>query len=121
MTHTPGPWRIEEGTTLIWGNCDPDDRSSYGMGYPIMDAQYPRPWRRSNPTNDEIEANCSLVAAAPDLLVALKEARDFIHIERDQRLRCSDGISASEADARLQQMDAAIAKAEGCSDAPAHD
>lgn len=32
-------WRVEEGTTLIWGRCDPDDHSTYGMGIPIVRVQ----------------------------------------------------------------------------------
>jgi hypothetical protein len=126
VKYTAGPWRVEEGTTLIWGNCDPHDHSSYGMGYPIMDGQHPRSWRRDHPTDDEIEGNCRLVAAAPDMLIALREARDFIATERNIRHQScivrgseemdQDGaILVSEADARLIQIDAAIAKAEAAS------
>ena len=25
----------EDGTTLIWGNCTHDDKTTYGMGYPV--------------------------------------------------------------------------------------
>jgi hypothetical protein len=71
MAHTPGPWRVEQDTTLIWGNCNPDDSTSYGMGYPVADCQQPRPWRRESPTDDEIAANARLIAAAPELLAAL--------------------------------------------------
>jgi len=72
MTHTPGPWRIETDTTLIWGNCDSDDMTSYGMGYPVADCQHPRSWRRDRPTEAEIDGNARLIVAAPDLLTALK-------------------------------------------------
>lgn len=37
--HTKEPWRVEENTTLIWGACNPDDSTSYGMGPPIADAK----------------------------------------------------------------------------------
>lgn len=70
--HTKGPWRVEEGTTLIWGNCDPDDKSTYGMGYPIARCEFPRHWNPRCPSEDERIANAALIAAAPDLLFALR-------------------------------------------------
>lgn len=119
MARTPGPWRVWDETT-VWQDSEPKDSSSYSLVKLLAEA-YAGGRGRDYISREEATANARLIAAAPDLLVALKEARDFIQIKRDQSLRCSDGISASEADARLQQMDAAIAKAEGCSDAPAHD
>lgn len=114
--HTPRPWRIEDGTTLIWGNCDPDDLGSYGMGYPIMNGQQPRSWRRDHPTDDEIEANCRLVAAAPDLLAACRALLD------------NYGPPATIANIveypawhPITKARAAIAKAEGSTNAPPHD
>lgn len=72
---TPGPWRVEEGTTLVWGACDPADRSTYGMGYPVTQArvrlgaatEYSSEFRE-----DEAEANAHLIAAAPALYEALQ-------------------------------------------------
>lgn len=69
--HTPGPWRVEEGTTLVWGACNPDDRTTYGMGYPVASMEQQRRWDRSGePTTDTQDANARLIAAAPDLLAA---------------------------------------------------
>lgn len=78
---TPGPWRVEQDTTLIWGNCDPEDRSTYGMGYPVAEAKimlgHGSPFCRSA-RHDEAEANARLIAAAPDLLAAAKFALTVI-------------------------------------------
>lgn len=69
IAHTKGPWRVEEDTTLIWGNCNPDDHSTYGMGYPIAECRTtPTAWKGSAPYADEGEANARLMATAPDLL-----------------------------------------------------
>jgi len=67
MGHTPTPWRIEEGTTGIWGACNPDDQSSYGMGYPVTDARITpvsmSSWCKG-PYADEGEANARRIVAA---------------------------------------------------------
>ena len=66
---TPGPWRVEEGTTLTWGACNADDTSTRGMGYPITDARISPcgNWAKG-PDCDEGQTNASMIAAAPDLL-----------------------------------------------------
>lgn len=74
--HTKGPWRVEEGTTLIWGACDPEDLSDRGMGYPITECKTSAGYSlwAKGPSADEGEANARLIAAAPDLLEALEGA-----------------------------------------------
>ena len=84
--NTPGPWRVEQDTTLIWGNCDPEDRSTYGMGYPVAEAKIM--WGHGSPfcrsaRHDEAEANARLIAAAPDMYVALDACRVAL-MNRDQ-------------------------------------
>jgi hypothetical protein len=79
--HTPGPWRVEDGTTLVWGACLNDDETTYGMGYPVALAQtllgsgspFSREFRI-----DEAEANARLIAAAPELL-SLVMAWNAVH------------------------------------------
>lgn len=74
--HTPGPWRVEEGTTLVWGNCNPEDHTTWGMGYPIAETRInPSGNWSTGPYADEGEANARLIAAAPDMLEALELAR----------------------------------------------
>lgn len=70
--HTPGPWRVEESTTLIWGRCDPDDKTTYGMGIPVAEVRLGST-RWNGPTIgwNEAEANARLIAAAPEMLEAL--------------------------------------------------
>ena len=76
--HTPGPWRVEENTTLVWGNCSPDDYSTRGMGYPIATCRTnPSGNWSTGPYADEAEANARLTAAAPELLEALTMFRDY--------------------------------------------
>lgn len=68
MKHTPGPWRLEKGKFdwQLYGN-DGYNISSFN----IYDAEI----------EDEPElekANAQLIAAAPEMLEALKEARNAI-------------------------------------------
>lgn len=72
MKHTPGPWRVEEGTTLVWGACDSDDTSTFGMGYPIVTGcRSHSVWAKGHPSDEEQQANVRLIAAAPELLEIL--------------------------------------------------
>jgi hypothetical protein len=72
--HTPGPWEWCETKTGL-----------YGPDYPIIDTD--RDWGMFlHPTN--LEANARLISAAPELLEALEESRDFIvdHCEDMSRI-----------------------------------
>ncbi len=99
--HTLGPWRVEQNTTLVWGACDTDDQSTWGMGYPVAEARYGPTWnlRQSSPTEDEAIANAYLIASSPTLLFVLKQ---FVGAIED--VQYSDLIDAARA---------AIARAEG--------
>lgn len=87
--HTPGPWKAEYSEGDEWDVLA-------GESLPIA---YISGWACSS-----VEANARLIAAAPDLLAALKAARVFVA----QRAGYSDV-----ADQTLVDVDAAIAKAEG--------
>jgi hypothetical protein len=84
---TKGPWRVEKDTTLVWGNCNPDDASSWGMGFPVA-----RSVTRSfsvwaqRPDDDEAVANAHLTAAAPDLYAALDALLKFHEASADEPL-----------------------------------
>lgn len=107
---TPGPWRVEQDTTLIWGACNPDDRTTWGMGYPIAECRItPAQWKAKRPDADEGEANAHLISAAPDMYEALKLAVDLV--ERDViRVRPSE---YEELIAALEAWNLALSKARG--------
>ncbi len=83
--HTPGPWKIlvPDGSMIV---ANGHHIASVAMGGPI--------------DGPEDRANARLIAAAPDLLAALKEAADFVQPFN----RASD---------LLDRIDAAIASATG--------
>ena len=60
--HTEGPWTV---------GCSMDERTSLTRG---EDGVFPLP------EDDEIEANARLIAAAPDLLHALKWAAEYVSL-----------------------------------------
>ena len=66
---TPGEWRVEDRTTLIWGDCNQNDTSNYGMGYPIAEARRmpSASWTKGPKDYEEAEANAHLIAMAPAL------------------------------------------------------
>jgi len=82
--HTPGPWKLTDGSSFVRDNHK----------NVIADV-----WQ------DSI-SNLRLIAAAPDLLDALREAVDMIDI---LAASCSDRVHNVSAD----KFRAAIAKAEG--------
>ena len=102
VKHTPGPWRVEEDTTLVWGNCSfGDDGTLNEVGKPVAEAQGERGWARTGRDRmpeGEREANARLIAAAPDLLEAL------------QYVMSAHGEQLTDA---FAQANAAIAKATG--------
>jgi hypothetical protein len=101
MTHTPGPWRIyrnkHNGTFLLSGG----DKSK-NQCFPVLHA--------SDSTNTEYmsnpsPANANLIAAAPDMLEALKSTLAELCFLRDE---IGSGL-----DDQILLIKAAIAKAEG--------
>lgn len=115
---TAGPWRVEQDTTLIWGNCNPDDRTNYGMGYPIMECRITpcANWAKG-PDADEGEANARLIAAAPDMYKALESAIEQVRAELNYLIEQGPPKEWKGDAYRLSQIvnagDAALAKARG--------
>jgi len=79
--HTPTPWRVEQGTGLVWGNCTIfDDGTPDRLGVPVTDGQIERAWSKGNgPSYEEMEANAAFIAKACNaheaLVKALQEAK----------------------------------------------
>jgi hypothetical protein len=77
MKHTPGPWTLETVRTSC-GICHkvgpfPGKRKEDKPRHACLYADYPS---KGNPPDDELEANARLIAAAPELLAALKAVLD---------------------------------------------
>ena len=135
MTHTPGPWSTcgakECNCGQIWGNDHPvaevlsgdwgDDFASIRLVGTSLDL-------KAEPFMDQItyghippevaKANARLIAAAPDLLEALKEIKVLLASKSDYSICRDDGEHMSTADVMLiggifERADVAIAKAEG--------
>ena len=114
--HTPGPWVVEKAESSSTGSVH------YAVKTDYKPAEHPWSPRfitfmcgglgdflRHRPMNDyrddpQIEADVNLIAAAPELLEALKAAKEFI-----ENLQAPD----PEWDRVLDVCVAAIAKAEG--------
>jgi hypothetical protein len=110
--HTPGPWSIQWATH--WGVDDGTNTERAGC-FQILSDPNPTlanvlctrtPWPERA---DEMRANARLIAAAPDLLAALEEARTGLQWYRDSFPEATDGSD----DEAMTRIDAAIAKATG--------
>jgi len=95
MQHTPGPWKVD-----AMGNVWSADTKVCEMSeHPVIASGCYR-----EKTDDEHRANARLIAAAPDLFDALKQARRCLAWACEQR---------PEFQAEYNAVDAAIAKATG--------
>jgi hypothetical protein len=102
--HTPGPWGLDDGE--IYGKLSSD---FHGTG---MIARIPCEYRQGGIMTCEDEANAALIAAAPELLEALKEVYKWGERAKDERQQHGPVLR----DYLMQAADtarAAIAKAEG--------
>lgn len=105
MTHTPGPWGCD-GTEV------------YAEHLSICTAYRARLDDEGNyMPNAEVNANARLIAAAPELLAALRAAKEFIagHNECMDRTSPHGGDQEwyAHCDSLFSDCKAAIAKAEG--------
>jgi hypothetical protein len=92
MAHTPGPW-IVNGYEIVQQDCD----STFPPLTKICNGH-------GNLNMETIDANARLLAAAPELLAALKE---LVHYDEGSSAQGSFGYEA------LGRCKSAIAKAEG--------
>lgn len=97
--HTPGPWFSYPAGHLSKGDEDPALFFTVGPR-PFHTVAEVRPGNVGEGLPEQTPANARLIAAAPDLLAALKWAARVINTEaHDPQL--------------MEMVDAAIAKAEG--------
>lgn len=98
--HTPAPWHLYDGDADWLHVCDADQHWLADIGISNDGDVDP----------EESDANAHLIAAAPELLAALKTLSDSMCMaeEAEHLLECDDAKSCSLCIAR-----AAIAKAEG--------
>lgn len=102
-TATPGPWTFDEVQTYSGRafRIGAGEMLQSGKGCCIIYDDYP-----VNPPENERKANARLIAAAPELLEALKL---FVRAEKMAR----DGNPPTGADELIELGEAAIAKAGG--------
>lgn len=103
IAHTPGPWKVNGSYARKTSNYDKTYRLAV-LG-PTQKTGTPTTAYGVGDTSDEARANANLIAAAPDLLRALKDALVEIEVNHD-------GIGAV-VDVLEAQGRAAIEKAEG--------
>jgi hypothetical protein len=95
--HTPGPWQAIIPSKRQKTDVTAMVATTAGPGSMAIDCT------KSGTTRDEDAANARLIAAAPELLAALKDC--FAYCERD--------MDGDEDSTLLKMASAAIAKAEG--------
>lgn len=100
--HTPGPWRYDfDGDDFPIVGRPTWECTRYGVKGEWSIALVHCLGEESQEDGNEAEANARLIAAAPELLEALKLAHDYL---------CGDGW---EDDERLKPINEALSKAEG--------
>lgn len=116
MSHTPGPWRIVRHSDQS-GGCNILTERHSKAGLPCKTSDFiaavgvcPNPWQNGL---EEARANARLIAAAPDMLAALKGA--LVSVETIGEFAFLESLSPDARVAinkRLEAIRAAIAKAE---------
>ncbi len=97
--HTPGPWLVTR--QYVVGPRDESDSQGFGMVVGVADVY-----------GENRNQDAHLIAAAPDLLEALKGAIGALEFSRDYHADLSNAEQAFAQD-RLDAALAALAKAEG--------
>jgi hypothetical protein len=108
VKHTSGPWRVDEsyGIPSIIAHAYPKGATCVAIVYSANGDNLQLLSRVPPAPDDATIANARLIAAAPDLLAALKAM-----VASYDGLR--DAVSGEVVRAKLAAADAALAKAEG--------
>lgn len=105
MTHTPGPWSYWPKSAYPDGVISQDATTTH-IAVPVF-----------HPDVNRTTANARLIAAAPDLLAALKTLVDLIELSGPRRIAPNkspiEAVRATLTKADWEAARAAIAKAEG--------
>ena len=108
--HTPAPWIFREELGTV--NATDKEHSKDGIArIEVCDPSEGQTWNGGLLPIDEREANARLIAAAPELLAALIDARSIIEVLK-RTLPLSDLIEIAPL-SQIDAIDAAIAKANG--------
>jgi hypothetical protein len=110
--HTPGPWRpghlVNDDHSCdcrhIFGN---DDRM--GCVAEVMVGKDDDQFKAEYPDRDEAKANMHLIAAAPDMLAALQNAKGFLDTPISRRRNAGDSFYSE----TVKSINEAISRAEG--------
>lgn len=97
--HTPGPWAVN-GPTI---SSAPTDAAP--TGYAL--AHVLNPYAGATGAAARVDANAALIAAAPDLLAALQDARTMVYG------MTGDAPASAPWNAMLPRIDAVISRATG--------
>lgn len=106
--HTPGPWNLEAGRSIVTSS------GAFYLSYGTDKASGAPHFSNFC----ELDANARLIAASPDLLVALEAALSFatptsVRQEYRQAEDCTVLIEITEWPEWVEQAHAALAKAKG--------
>jgi hypothetical protein len=101
VAHTPGPWKVDFDSPDSAGVISPEEISNEGRR--VVDVHGIK--------GPNFKANAALIAAAPELLEALKDAEDSLNYAQECWI-AKDGTPNTVLERRRRTVSAAIAKAQ---------
>jgi hypothetical protein len=101
VAHTPGPWKVDFDSPDSAGVIAPDQNANEDNRVVVAHGI----------AGPNFKANAALIAAAPELLEALKDAEDSLSYAQECWI-AKDGTSNTVLERRRRTVSAAIAKAE---------
>jgi len=104
--HTPGPWDVQQLASCQAIQAGPKIRICHLPDHIEHDGEPCGSIESQDKTQDEIDANARLIAAAPELLAALRDLQTYLD-------ECNPFAGPAVVGILRSKVDAAIAKAEG--------